>query len=109
MLAAGIGILMVTPERYQNVINLQLVYVFGGFMALGSLIAAFAVLPGIWWLERAGLLALGTSMAMYAVIVTSIGPSIVGLAIAISFILSYIIRWMAIRRYQLAPKEPVEV
>lgn len=102
---AGIGVLIDTPDSIQNVLGNFLIYVFGGFVALGAILGAFAVLPGIWWLERVALLALGTGVAMYVVITISLGVSIVGLAVYIAFILSFIQRWTEIRGANLAPRK----
>lgn len=105
MASAGFGVLTNTPATFENVIGLTMVYVFGGFISVGSVLGAIAVLPGIWWLERVGILALTTGMAMYAVVVVALNGSPVGLAMAVAFGLSFIQRWMEIRRFQLAPRE----
>lgn len=102
---AGIGVLFDTPDSIQEVLGNFLIYIFGGFVAVGSILGAFAVLPGIWWLERVALLALGTGVLMYVVITISLGVSIVGLTVYIAFILTFIQRWTEIRGSALAPRK----
>jgi hypothetical protein len=104
MLDAGHYVLTTPPHSFQGVLGQTLVNVFGSFVAGGALLGAIAVLPGIWWLERVGIIALATGLAMYSVIAISLGISPVGFAIGIAFILTFVQRWMEIRRFQLAPK-----
>jgi hypothetical protein len=104
MIFAGHSVLTTPPSSFESVLGLTLINVFGGFVTIGGILAAIAVLPGIWWLERAGILALMTGMAMYSVIIITLGVSPVGLAVAVAFVLTFVQRWMEIRRFQLAPK-----
>lgn len=105
MMAAGLGVIHHPPSSFEGVLGTTLVIVFGGFIFFGAFLGAIAVLPGIWWLERTGLLALMTGMAMYTVIIFSLGTSTLGVAVSVAFVLSFIQRWSEIRRYQLAPRE----
>lgn len=104
----GISALTQPPSRFEAILNVYLVYSFGGFITLGALLGAVAVLPGIWWLERAGLISLTTGMAMYAVVATALGYSVVGVLIAVVLGLTFAQRWLEIRSFQLAPREPKE-
>lgn len=103
MLISGIILVGRPPENYQDIIGLLLVYVLGGFLVLGGLLSAMAVLPGIWWLERVGIILLTTTMAIYVVIVVTLHGSAIGVAVPVAFIFAFILRWIDIRRYQLAP------
>lgn len=105
LLLAGAGIIYSPPGSFQSVLGVSLVYVFGGFILLGAFVAAFAVLPGIWWLERVGLLSLITGMAMYIVILIDLRPSPVGMSISVAFILTFLLRWIDIKGSLLAPRE----
>lgn len=105
LLIAGLGVLIYPPHNIVEVLGPNLVYVLGSFVTLGSALGAFSVLPGIWWLERVGLLALGTGMLMYVVIQVSLGVSILGLILCIAFILTFIQRWTEIRGAALAPRK----
>lgn len=103
LLIAGVGVLVHTPRSFEGVLGVLLVYTFGGFIALGSTLAALSVLPGIWWLERAGISLLWSGLGLYFLITIGLGASVVTSAIPIGFILTLILRWREINRFQLAP------
>jgi len=105
LIVAGGGVLANPPTSFENVIGLSLVYVFGGFLIIGAMLGAFAVLPGIWWLERVGILVIVTGLLMYIVMVVSLQSSSVGIGVSIAFILNFMQRWSEIKGAQLAPKE----
>lgn len=106
---AGTVLVSVPPEQYEDVIGLVLVYILGSFILLGGLFSAVAVLPGVWWLERVGIILLATAMLIYVVIVLSLKGSIIGVAVPIAFMLTFAIRWIDIRKYQLAPTKITSV
>lgn len=108
MTIAGIGVIVTPPRSFQGVLGHSLVMIFGGFIALGGLMAWLAVLPGIWWLERVGLLALITGMGIYTVAIISLGSSFMGVIVSLTFALFFAIRWQEIKRFQLAPLDPKE-
>lgn len=105
MMLAGVGVLLSPPSSFKGVLGFSLTVVIGGFLLLGGVLGAISVLPGIWVLERAGLFALMTGMAMYIVVLTALRPSPISYGITIAFILVFLIRWFDIRGPQLAPKE----
>lgn len=105
MLITGIAICFSPPHHLQTVVGLALLYVFAGFVTIGSALCAFAVLPGIWWLERVGIIMLTTSMAMYVVIILTLGTSVVAVAVALALTITFAQRWTEIRGAQLAPRE----
>lgn len=102
--AAGWYVLTHPPQSFLFVIGPGLVFVFGGFLTFGGVVGCIAVLPGIWWLERMGVVALWTGLSIFAVIVFSLGISYVGFFVAIALGGSLVIRWTEIRRYELAPR-----
>lgn len=102
--AAGWYVLTHPPQSFLFVLGPQLVAVFGSFLTFGGAVGCIAVLPGIWWLERMGVVALWTGLSIFAVIVFSLGISYVGFFVAIALGGSLIIRWTEIRRYELAPR-----
>jgi len=104
MLVAGIGIVIHPPHAFQSVLGLTLVYILGTFLLVGALFGAIAVLPGIWWLERTGLLALATAMLCYVILIITLGSSPFGIAVAIAFAATFVQRYLEIRGPQLAPK-----
>src|SRR5690606_39234769 len=97
-------VLLEPPSSFEGILGTLLVYTFGGFLAGGGLLAAVAVLPGVWWVERIGILALGTAMGMYTVVTVALGASPMGVIIGLAFIGTFALRWMEIRRYQRAPR-----
>lgn len=90
-------------DHLKECIGQTLITVFGAFILLGGILGALAVLPGIWWLERAGILALGTGLAMYSVVAVTLGISPIGFLTGLAFIGTFVQRWMEIRKFQLAP------
>lgn len=105
MLVTGISMFIDPPHLFESIIGLILVYVFGAFVTLGSALGLIAVLPGIWWLERVGIIALCTGLAMYVVISTSISVSLVGFSLSTALLMTFIQRWREIKGAQLAPRE----
>jgi hypothetical protein len=108
MTVSGIGILYHPPKSFEGVLGLTLVYIFGSFIFLGGIMSFFAVLPGVWWLERAGILSLITGLGIYVIAIVALGSSILGIGVAVCFALWFGIRWQEIKRFQLAPLEPKE-
>lgn len=105
MMFAGVRVLANPPPQFQGVLGIALSLMFGGFLFLGSIFGAIAVLPGIWWLERVGIIALWTGLGIYAVVIVSLGSSPVGITVAIAFGLCFLQRWREIKGAQLAPRE----
>lgn len=105
LLVAGIGVIFHPPRSFEGSLGILLVLMFGGMLFLGALIAAVSVLPGVWWLERVGLILLATGLLIYTVTMISLNASPVTLSIPIGFILTLVLRWLEIRRYQLAPRK----
>ena len=105
MLVGGSAALFRTPQNFTNLIGWALSFMLGLFIFFGAMLSAIAVLPGIWWLERVGLIALTTGMAMYIVTIIALGASPLGFVVPIAFALTFALRWIEIRRYQLAPRE----
>lgn len=101
---AGGYVLGNPPPQFQSVIGVYFVGIFGGFLFAGGALGALAVLPGVWWLERIGVLALWTGLAIFAVIAVSLRVSPVGFVISIALGLSLVLRWRDIRLYQVAPR-----
>jgi hypothetical protein len=104
MIFAGVFVLTTPPTSFREVLGTGLVTLFGLFVGGGAVLGAIAVLPGIWWLERAGILALVTGLAIYIIIAFNLGTSLVGTLVCVAFALTFVQRWMEIRKYQLAPK-----
>lgn len=102
---AGVAILMSLPEKFVQLLGETLVFVFAIFILLGSFTAAIAVLPGVWWLERVGIILLTTSVGMYAIILMFIDATPVAIAFILGLAVTFGMRWVEIRGAQLAPRE----
>lgn len=102
---AGLGVLLDPPDNFRSSIGLALVYLLASFITIGPLFGMIAVLPGIWWLERVGLIAMGTGVSMYIALIVSMNASLVNIGISSAFLLTFIQRWTEIKGAQLAPKE----
>lgn len=100
---AGTGVLFNPPSAFQGVLGIALVGAIGGFVTIGSGLGLVSVLPGIWWLERAGVIALWTGIGLYILVVFGLRGSLVSISLPIVVILTLILRWREIKRYQLAP------
>lgn len=105
MFIAGSKIIITPPAQFQTVLGQSLAYMFASFIFLGALFGAIAVLPGIWWLERVGLISLATGMLIYVIVVVSLKGSALGIVTAIAFGLTFIQRWLEIKGPDLAPRE----
>lgn len=106
MMVSGVGVMLSPPAGLKSVLGHVLIYVFGGFVFTGALMSAIAVLPGIWWLERVGIIMLTTSMSMYVVVIFALGASVVAITVAIALTFSFAQRWVEIKGAQLAPRDP---
>lgn len=104
-LIAGGFVLTQPPENFVEVITERLVLMLGCFLALGGILSSVAVLPGLWWLERCGLLSLITGMLIYIVVIVDLQSSPLGICVSIAFILFFILRYMETRQSKLAPRK----
>jgi hypothetical protein len=102
---ASLAIIDTQPPQYVRIIGQNLVFAFAIFMMLGSFAAAIAVLPGIWWLERVGIILLTTSVFMYAVILIFLQATPVVIAFIFGLSIMFGTRWVEIRGASLAPRE----
>lgn len=104
MIGAGHYVIAHPPSAYTSIIGSGFVFVFGGFLLFGGVAAAIAVLPGLWWLERIGVIALWTGLAVFAVVAAALGISLVGFLIAIALSFALVQRWSSITEFDLAPR-----
>lgn len=108
MVWAGLGIFHDPPSKFVEIIGYGWVSCFASFITVGAVLGAIAVLPGVWWLERTGIIALSTGLGIYVIIVFTLGSSPIGLAVSLAFIMTFVQRFTEIKGAQLAPKEPRE-
>ena len=105
MFVAGFGTITEIPPNLEDATGRVAVYMIGIFLMIGAFTAGIAVLPGVWWLERAGLLALIAGVLMYIVTLLAADASLLALAVSVTFILRFSLRWVEIRKFQLAPRK----
>lgn len=106
MAMPGILLIISPPATIKDVIGYTYMYVLAGFLIIGGLFGASSVLPGIWWLERVGIILLDTALAVYLVIVITLHSSVssmIGIFVAIAFMLAFAVRFITIRHHPLAP------
>ncbi|CAD5999173.1 hypothetical protein [Agreia sp. COWG] len=101
---AGYFVIVKPSASIINVLGEDLPVIFGAFLTFGGVVGLLAVLPGIWWLERTGLISSAVGLLMYLTVVLSTSASSLGFPFAMLILLFLLIRWMEIRRYQLAPR-----
>jgi hypothetical protein len=103
--SGGVGILVTPPDTFTELLPTGNLIVFSLFVVIGSAFGLIAVLPGIWWLERAGILALGVGLLIYGSIGIALGSSALVAAITICAVINLAQRWGRIRGAALAPKK----
>jgi len=72
-------------------------------VVLGGLLGALAVLLGIWWVERLGIISSASGLLMFLIALGAIGASQISAAIIVALILTLCLRWLEVRKYQRAP------
>jgi hypothetical protein len=106
LIFAGAGSILKPPAAIQNILGgMAMIWFFGLLIVVGALLAFVAVLPGVWWLERSGLVGIGTGIAMYALTLLALGASFMVTILPIILILICALRWLDIKEYLLAPRE----
>ena len=82
-----------------------LIYFYGILIVAGAVVCLISVLPGIWIFERAGLVGLGTGIVLYAATLIIFGASPTISFFPIIIILVFLLRWLDIKDYMLAPRK----
>lgn len=106
MTMPGILLILSPPATIKDVVGYFYMYVLAAFLIVGGLFGVVSVLPGIWWLERVGIILLDTALAIYLVIVVTLHTSVssmIGIFVSIAFMLAFAVRFITIRHHQLAP------
>lgn len=93
------------PRIVELLGDMTSIYLFGGLIIVGALCSLFSVLPGIWMFERAGLVALGTGVTLYSSTLVLLGASVAITIVPIILILVFLLRWLDIKDYLLAPRK----
>ncbi|QGZ17236.1 hypothetical protein SEA_GIANTSBANE_32 [Arthrobacter phage Giantsbane] len=93
-------------ERMSTFLGGQaLVHFYGILIVAGALVCLISVLPGIWVFERAGLVGLGTGIVLYVATLIIFGASLTISFFPIIIILVFVLRWLDIKDYLLAPRK----
>ncbi|ALY09006.1 hypothetical protein GORDON_31 [Arthrobacter phage Gordon] len=82
-----------------------LIYFYGILIIAGAIVCIISVLPGIWVLERAGMVGLGTGIILYVGTLIAFGASGAVSLFPIIIVLVFVLRWLDIKDYLLAPRK----
>lgn len=82
-----------------------LIHFYGILIIAGALVCMVSVLPGIWMFERAGMIGSGTGIVMYVATLILLGSSPHIVIFPIIIILMFLLRWLDIKDYLLAPRK----
>lgn len=82
-----------------------LIHFYGILIVAGAVVCLISVLPGIWMFERAGMVGLGTGIILYVVTLMLFGASPTISFFPIIIILVFLLRWLDIKDYLLAPRK----
>lgn len=99
----GFIVVLVPPDVLIDVLGDALATSFGASLFVGGAVGAVAVLPGIWWAERVAIISLVSGLLMYMAVSSALDTSTVRIGLALGMILSLILRWIEVRKYQYAP------
>jgi hypothetical protein len=100
----GFDVVVIPPEKFQDNLGFGLVLAFGLFVLVGAVLGSIAVLPGIWWLERAAIIALSIGLFSFMVLVIALGASAISFFFGVVLTLMFVIRYLDIKPADLAPK-----
>src|SRR5690606_5090504 len=73
---AGVCVYISPPLCLVSISGQWYLYIMAWSLIIGSRFAVVAIFPGIWWLERTGFRLMATSMAIYLIILASLGSSV---------------------------------
>jgi hypothetical protein len=105
-IVAGVQAFTSTPDHFYQVTGPRIVFSIGVFFIVGGVVGLVAVLPGHWYIERVGLVALALGCLARGVLVSALGVSDVGASILNILILFLFVRFLTIRRADYAPIAP---
>lgn len=103
---AGSGVFFSPPKAIATILGGYVwIWIFGSFIVLGAVLALGAVLPGIWWLERAALISIITGIGLYTIMLLFLGTTFLATLLPIIVILICALRLLDIKEFLLAPRE----
>jgi hypothetical protein len=93
-------------ERIVEFLGSQaLIYFYGILIVAGAVVCLISVLPGIWMFERAGMVGCGTGIVLYVATLILLGTSPAIIVFPFIIILMFVLRWLDIKDYLLAPRK----
>lgn len=101
----GISAFKPNPRISDFVGGQLLIYFYGLLIVAGAIVCLISVLPGIWVLERAGMVGLGTGIVLYVGTLIAFGASPTVSLFPIIIVLVFLLRWLDIKDYLLAPRK----
>lgn len=106
---SGLSAIMQAPRSLTDTAGSDLVMWWAWLLFIGGTLGALVVLPGVWWLERAAVLACIGSCLIYAVGIMFLqiqepGNKVVQICMLFALALLFGNRWFRIRRYSYDPE-----
>ncbi|ASR83326.1 hypothetical protein SEA_MEDIUMFRY_29 [Arthrobacter phage MediumFry] len=101
----GVSAFRPNPRIVEFLGTQALIHGYGILIIAGAVVCLISVLPGIWVLERAGLVGLGTGIVLYVGTLILLGSSPTVALFPIIIILVFLLRWLDIKDYLLAPRK----
>lgn len=107
----GVAALVDPPSTIQGQIGIVSMYMLAGLLTFGSIVGLVAVLPGIWWLERTAVLAIGSAAGIYGFIILGLqfaesGNRLLQLSFVVTVLLMQAVRWHRIHERPYDPTIP---
>lgn len=103
ILWSGISALTNSPQKFIDATGINTVYAIALFLTVGGAIGTFAIIPGTWYIERIALISIGFGLAARGVLISSLAVSNTGALIFASEVILLIIRFLQVRKADLAP------
>lgn len=106
----GLAAWFTPPTSLEGAIGPILTKMVAVFLIAGGTLGASVVLPGVWWIERAAVLASFTGAAIYCGVslrlqFTEPVPRLIIVGVTLWAMLSIAQRWHRIRRYPYDPEK----
>jgi len=108
--AVGIDALLDPPVSVRGAIGPVLTTCWAVFLVLGGALGAVAAPPGVWWLERVGVMACMSGLLIYGAVLVALhvtspdGNRLPLAGVTLIATGSFLVRWFRIRRYAYDPE-----
>lgn len=103
LIGTGIASFTSTPDQFFQATGPIIVYAIGVFWIIGGVLGTIAILPGFWSLERIGLISTAIGIVFRGTLVGALGVSAQGALLLLVLLLLLVVRFLSIRRADLAP------